>query len=61
MHSVSVYLAYIDPGTGAVVLQFLIAGIAGIAIFFRGAVGKFLGFFGIGKSSSDADEDEAEE
>ena len=58
MHSVSVYLAYIDPGTGAIVLQFLIAG---IAIFFRGAVGKFLGFFGIGKSSSDADEDETEE
>ena len=38
-------LAYIDPGTGSLVLQMLIAGIVGALAFFRGAIFRFFGFF----------------
>ena len=38
-------LAYIDPGTGSLVLQMLIAGIVGGLAFFRGAIFSFLGIF----------------
>lgn len=38
-------LAYIDPGTGSLILQMIVAGIVGALAFFRGAIFKFFGFF----------------
>lgn len=34
-------LGYIDPGSGSVVLQMLIAGAIGCIAFFRGHLGRF--------------------
>lgn len=47
LHSV-LSLAYIDPGTGSLVLQMLIAGIVGALAFFRQTI---FGFFGLFKGS----------
>ena len=38
-------LAYIDPGTGTLILQVVIAAITGAMIFFRQTLGRFFGFF----------------
>jgi hypothetical protein len=38
-------LGYIDPGSGSVVLQMLIAGAIGCVAFFRGHLTKFLRTF----------------
>ena len=32
------FLAYVDPGTGSLILQMIIAGIVGVAAFFRKAI-----------------------
>jgi hypothetical protein len=45
-------LAYIDGGTGGMILQVLLGGIAGIAVIVKASLS---GFFGGGKN----DEDEA--
>ncbi len=36
---------YIDPGSGSVVLQMLIAGVIGGLAFFRGRIAKFFRLF----------------
>jgi hypothetical protein len=46
-------LAYIDPGTGSLVLQMILAAIVGTLAFFRGAIFSFLGLF---KGSKPKDE-----
>jgi hypothetical protein len=38
-------LAYIDPATGTLIVQFLIAGVVGGIAFFRESIGRALGFF----------------
>jgi len=38
-------LAYIDPGTGSLALQMILAAIVGTLAFFRGAIFSFLGLF----------------
>ena len=52
----SVY-AYIDPGTGSLLLQFLVAGVLGALFYFRQSIAKIVSFFK-SKSSSDVDTDE---
>ncbi len=47
------HLAYIDPGTGSLVLQMIVAGIVGGIAFFRGAIFKFFGFFRRSKPKKD--------
>jgi hypothetical protein len=37
------FFAYIDPGTGSLVLQMLIAGFVGAGVFFRKTVGRIFG------------------
>lgn len=37
--------AYLDPGTGSIILQSLIAGIAGALLFFKSYWWRFLGLF----------------
>lgn len=51
------HLAYIDPGTGSLVLQMILAGIVGGLAFFRGAIFRFLGFFKGSKPKDDAKDD----
>ena len=38
-------LAYIDPGTGSLLIQALIASAVAIPLFFRGQVRRFLAIF----------------
>ena len=38
-------LAYIDPGSGTLLVQMLIAGLIGATAFFRQAIFGFFGFF----------------
>jgi hypothetical protein len=44
------FLAYVDPGTGSLILQMLIAGVVGASVFFRSALGRLFGFFKTGKT-----------
>ena len=37
-------IAYIDPGTGALALQLIMAAILGAGVYFRRAIGRILGF-----------------
>ena len=54
-------MLYFDPGTGALIVQFLAAAVAGVLLFYRTVVTKFKSIFGI-KSKNDDDliNDEAE-
>lgn len=36
-------VAYLDPGTGSLIMQAVLGGIAGIAVFFRAGRQRFLG------------------
>jgi hypothetical protein len=47
-------LAYIDPVTGSFLLQAVIGGFAAALVAIRRVREKILGFFGIGKSSDEA-------
>lgn len=38
-------LAYVDPGTGALLFQILIAGLLSVLVFFRNAARRVLGLF----------------
>ena len=39
------HLAYIDPGTGSLLIQALIASAVAIPLFFRGQIRRFIAFF----------------
>jgi hypothetical protein len=45
--------AYLDPGTGSMILQLLLGGIAGLAIAGRLYWHKFLSLFGLSKPARD--------
>ena len=51
-------LGYIDPGSGQVILQLVIAGIVGALVFFRNIWWKFLGIF-TGKKAEQTPTDSA--
>lgn len=40
--TLSACLAYIDPGSGSLLMQFLIAGFIGAGAFFRNQIGELL-------------------
>lgn len=50
-------LAYIDPGSGTLLLQAIIAGVLGAFAFFRQAIFRFFGFFK-GKPKNDKQPDD---
>ena len=52
-------IGYLDPGTGSIVLQVIVGGIAGIAVFFK-LLGHKLMFWKKDKKSDDSTEAEAE-
>lgn len=48
---------YFDPGLGALLLQFFIAVVAGIALFYRKVTDKIKAFFGMKKERKDIFDD----
>jgi hypothetical protein len=44
---------YFDPGTGALIVQFLAAAVAGILLFYRTMVNKIKNIFGIKNKEDD--------
>ena len=50
--------AYLDPGTGSMILQILLGGVAGIAVAGRFYWHKFLAFFGMDRDASRPEEAE---
>ncbi len=48
--------AYLDPAAGSMILQVLLGGIAGLALFFKLFWRKVLAFFGADRSKKDAPE-----
>jgi len=52
---------YLDPGSGSVILQVLIAGLLAMGVFFRVFWQKLKAYFGKGKSETLAAEDEQKE
>jgi hypothetical protein len=38
-------IAYIDPGTGSLILQTIIAGVVGVTLFFRTSIARVFGWF----------------
>lgn len=42
-------LLYLDPGSGAMLLQMLVAGVAGLFLFIKYQGRRFLGFFSGGR------------
>ena len=53
---VALPLAYLDPGTGAMILQVIAAGVAGAVVFCKYQGRRFLRFLHIG-SKNDAGDD----
>lgn len=46
-------LLYLDPGSGALIIQALIAGVVGVLMYFKNLKNRILGFFG---KKTDADD-----
>jgi hypothetical protein len=58
-HSIFVPLAYLDPGTGSLILQMLIGIVLGGMVIFRNSFGNLLYMLGIRKNKTEdsADKD----
>lgn len=56
-------LLYFDPGTGALIVQFIAAGIAGVLLFYRTVMSKIKSIFGVKPKNDDdfMDENESKE
>jgi hypothetical protein len=52
--------AYLDPGSGSILIQLLLAAILGLGVMFRSQLAKLKNLFGI-KSESKDDEDTDDE
>jgi hypothetical protein len=48
--------AYLDPGTGSMILQLILGGVAGALIVLKLYWHRFLSFFGRGDSSTNSEE-----
>jgi hypothetical protein len=44
-HSFNLISAYIDPGSGSLLLQMILASCAGFVLYFRKTIGKVFQFF----------------
>jgi len=51
---------YFDPGTGALIVQFLAAAVAGVLLFYRTLLHKIKSIFGINNKEEDDFMDETE-
>ena len=54
-------LLYIDPGTGSIILQAIIASVVGAALFARIFWNRILNFFGVKKETEPDPSDEPNE
>ena len=52
---------YFDPGTGALILQFLAAAVAGVLLFYRTVLHKIKSLFGIKEKEEDYFMDDKEQ
>lgn len=52
---------YFDPGTGALILQFLAAAVAGVLLFYRTVLHKIKSLFGIKEKEEDDFMDDKEQ
>ena len=52
-------LAYLDPGTGAMLLQMLLAGVAGVVVFFKYQGRRFMRLFKRSPKAQDGDDAQA--
>jgi hypothetical protein len=50
-------LAYVDPGSGSMMVQLMLGGVSGIYVIFRLYKKKVLGLFGIHPESNDPTND----
>ena len=53
-------LAYLDPGSGSILVQLLIAALLGIGIAVRASWGKIKGWFGVKPKADEDDDDTAQ-
>lgn len=53
-------LHYLDPGSGSILIQLLIAALLGIGVAMRASWGKIKGWFGIKPKADEDDDDTAE-
>jgi len=53
-------LLYFDPGTGALIVQFLAAAVAGVLLFYRTIVHKIKSIFGVKDKKEDDFMDETD-
>ncbi|HMI08721.1 MAG TPA: hypothetical protein VK528_14315 [Flavobacterium sp.] len=44
---------YFDPGTGALIVQFIAAGVAAVVLFYKTIMGKIKGIFGMKAKQED--------
>jgi hypothetical protein len=54
-------LLYFDPGTGALIVQFLAAAVAGVLLFYRTVMHKIKSLFGIKNKEEDDFMDDKEQ
>jgi hypothetical protein len=52
----SLSFAYLDPGSGSMLLQILLGGVAGLIVVFKLYWGRFLSLLGIRRKPKDANE-----
>ena len=48
-------LAYLDPGSGSMLLQLILGGVAGLVVVFKLYWDRLLSFFGVHKKTDDPD------
>ena len=51
------HFLYFDPSLGAMIVQALVAAVAGVILFSKGLMYKIKAFFGLGKSNDDLFDD----
>jgi hypothetical protein len=47
--------AYLDPGSGSMILQLILGGVAGLVVVFKLYWGRLLSFLGVGKKAEEPD------
>ena len=53
-------LFYLDPGSGSIIIQVIIAALLGIGVALRGSWGKIRGWLGLKSQAPDDDSDNAD-
>ncbi|MEM9952774.1 MAG: hypothetical protein AAF846_14295 [Chloroflexota bacterium] len=54
-------LAYLDPGSGSLLIQLIVGGIVGFMVFFRGSITAVLRYLGLKSKPEDEDEDDLDQ